>query len=223
MNPKAVYSRAERRAPSAGRREKLSKQTAPRKSEKKFSRTNSITDGGCRFGKGFPKERKILQTWEGVLSSTGKIKYTKAVNDFGLVIKSCQSKLTMKRYEKHSKRQGARANHPKQTALPECHAPRADYPTRAPKADCPIWAPSAERPFFQSKQFLGGFITTRQNVAAQKKQNILPCRITLSSFCPTATFLVSEIQGRLSIGDGSTFCRYQESFDILFGIIYMEK
>ena len=95
------------------------------------------------------------------MSSTGKIKYTKAVNDFGLVIKSCQSKLTMKRYEKHSKRQGARANHPKQTALPECHAPRADYPTRAPKADCPIRAPSAERPFFQSKQFLGGFIPTR--------------------------------------------------------------
>ena len=75
----------------------------------------------------------------------------------------------MKRYEKHSKRQGARANHPKQTALPECHAPRADYPTRAPKADCPIRAPSAERPFFQSKQTFGGFITTRGFIV--KKQN----------------------------------------------------
>jgi len=60
----------------------------------------------------------------------------------------------MKRYEKHSKRQGARANHPKQTTLPERRAPREDYPTRAPKAG---------RPFFQSKQTFGGFITTRPN------------------------------------------------------------
>ena len=40
---------AGRRAPSAERREKLSKQTAPRKSEKKFSRTNSITDPECNL------------------------------------------------------------------------------------------------------------------------------------------------------------------------------
>ena len=65
MNPKAKNPCAERRA-------KLSKQPAPRQSEKKFSRTNSITDGGCRFRTGFPKERKILQTWEGVMSSRGE-------------------------------------------------------------------------------------------------------------------------------------------------------
>ena len=69
----------------------------------------------------------------------------------------------MFRLQKHSKCQGARENHPKQTVLPECHAPRAKYPTRAPRADCPIRAPSAERPFFQSKQTFGGFITTNQN------------------------------------------------------------
>ena len=59
----------------------------------------------------------------------------------------------MKRYEKHSKRQGARANHPKQTALPERRAPRADYPTRAPKADCPTRAPCAH--FFRASRLLG--------------------------------------------------------------------
>ena len=129
MNPKAENSCAERRA-------KLSKQTAPRKSEKKFSRAKNFTDVGRRF----EFER-------------GKIKYTKAVNVFGLVTKSWQSKLTMKRYEKHSKRQGARANHPKQTALPERRAPRVDYPTRAPKADCPTRAPSAH--FFRASRLLG--------------------------------------------------------------------
>ena len=66
----------------------------------------------------------------------------------------------MFRLQKHSKRQGARANHPKQTALPECHAPRADYPTRAPKADCLIRAPGAERRapsahFFRASRLLG--------------------------------------------------------------------
>ena len=59
----------------------------------------------------------------------------------------------MKRYEKHSKRQGARANHPKQPALPERRAPRADYPTRALKADCPTRAPSAH--FFRASRLLG--------------------------------------------------------------------
>ena len=40
MNPQAENSCAVRRG-------KLSKQTAPRKSEKKFSKTNSITDPEC--------------------------------------------------------------------------------------------------------------------------------------------------------------------------------
>ena len=57
-----------RPAPSA--EQKLSKQTATRKSEKKFSRAKNFTG-------------------EGVLSSRGGgIKYTKAVNVFGLVTKS---------------------------------------------------------------------------------------------------------------------------------------
>ena len=133
------------------------------------------------------RRRKILQTWEGVLSSTGKIKHTKAVNDFGLVIKSCQSKLTMKRYEKHSKRQGARANHPKQTALPECHAPRADYPTRAPKADCPIRAPSAERRapsahFFRASSFWGVSLQLGHFLTLFLRKIIFP---TDSKYCIT--------------------------------------
>ena len=69
----------------------------------------------------------------------------------------------MKRYEKHSKRQGARANHPKQTALPSAVRPEQTTLPVRPKQTAPLErrAPSAERPFFHSKQTFGGFITTR--------------------------------------------------------------
>ena len=52
MNPKAENSCAVRRVPSAKRRAKLSKQTAPRKSEKKFS-----------------KAEKFYRRWKAFLSS----------------------------------------------------------------------------------------------------------------------------------------------------------
>ena len=154
MNPKAKNSCAERRAPS-----KIEQAGCPETIWKKFSRTNSITDGGCRFRTGFPKERKnFTDVGRRYEFERGKIKYTKAVNVFGLVTKSWQSKLTIKRYEKHSKRQGARANHPKQPALPERRAPqsRAPHPSaqsRLPHSSAERRAPSAH--FFRASRLWG--------------------------------------------------------------------
>ena len=157
MNPKAKNSCAERRAPS-----KIEQAGCPETIWKKILEDKQYYRRWVSISHRFPQRAKnFTDVGRRYEFERGKIKYTKAVNVFGLVTKSWQSKLTIKRYEKHSKRQGARANHPKQPALPERRAPRAEHPTRAPKADCPTRAPSAVLPFFQSKQTLGGFIPTR--------------------------------------------------------------
>ena len=139
---------AERRAPSAVRRapSKIEQATCPETIWKKILEDKQYYRRCVSISHRFPQRAKnFTDVGRRYEFERGEIKYTKAVNVFGLVTKSWQSKLTMKRYEKHSKRQGARANHPKQSALPERRAPRADYPTRAPKANYPTRAPSAER------------------------------------------------------------------------------
>ena len=147
-----------RRAPSAGCRAKLSKQAAPRQSEKKFSRTNRNYIRWVSISHRFPQRAKnFTDVGRRYEFERGKIKYTKAVNVFGLVTKSWQSKLTMKRYEKHSKRQGARANHPKQPALPERRAPKADYPTRAPTSRLPHSSAGRRAPIFSEQADFWGF------------------------------------------------------------------
>ena len=152
MNPKAENSCAERRAPS--------KIECPEKIWKKILEDKQYYRRWMLIWHRFPqREKNFTDVGRRFEFERGKIKYTKAVNVFGLVTKSWQSKLTMKRYEKHSKWQGARANHPKQTALPERRAPRVDYPTSAPKADCPTRAPSTERraPIFSEQADFWGF------------------------------------------------------------------
>ena len=70
----------------------MSKQTAPRKSEKKFSKTNRIyRQVGVDLAQVSPKSKKFYRRGRGgVFKFEGgvEIKYTKAVNVFGLVTKS---------------------------------------------------------------------------------------------------------------------------------------
>ena len=107
MNPKAENSCFVRRA-------KLSKQTAPRKSGKQILEDKQYYRRWVSIWHRFPQRAtNFTDVGRRFEFERGKIKYTKAVNVFGLVTKSWQSKLTMKRYEKHSKRQCAKANHPK--------------------------------------------------------------------------------------------------------------
>ena len=61
------------------------------------------------------------------------------------------------------------AMRPEQTTPLERPKQTAPFERRAPSAG--RRAPSAERPFFQSKQFLGGFITTRVNLFALTSQS----------------------------------------------------
>ena len=140
MSPKAENPCAERRAPS-----KIEQADCPEKIWKKILEDKQYYRRWVSIWHRFPQRAKnFADVGRRFEFERGKIKYTKAVNVFGLVTKSWQSKLTMKRYEKHSKRQGARANRPKQTALPERRAPRADCLTRAPSAH-----------FFRASRLLG--------------------------------------------------------------------
>ena len=149
MNPKAKNSCAGRRAPS-----KIEQAGCPETIWKNILEDKQYYRRWVSLSHRFPpKAKNFTDLGRRYEFERGKLKYTKAVNVFGLVTKSWQSKLTIKRYEKHSKRKGARANHPKQLALPERHAPRAEHPTRAPKADCPTRAPSAH--FFRASRLLG--------------------------------------------------------------------
>ena len=149
MNPKAENPCAKRRAPS-----KIEQADCPEKIRKKILEDKQYYRRWVSIWYRFPQRAKnFTDVGRSFEFERGKINYTKAVNVFGLVTKSWQSKLTMKRYEKHSKRQGTKPNHLKQTALPERRAPRAGYLTRAPKADCPTWAPSAH--FFRASRLWG--------------------------------------------------------------------
>ena len=165
MSPKAKNPCAERRAPS-----KIEQATCPETIWKKILEDKQYYRRWVSISHKFPQRAKnFTDVGRRYELERGEIKYTKAVNVFGLVTKSWQSKLTMKRYEKHSKRQGARANHPKQSALPERRAPKADYPPERPKQTTPLErrapsavrrAPCAERRapsahFFRASRLLG--------------------------------------------------------------------
>ena len=60
----------------------------------------------------------------------------------------------MERYEKHSKRQGARANHPKQTAYPSAVRPEQTTPPVRPKQTAPL---ERRAPIFSEQADFGGF------------------------------------------------------------------
>jgi len=81
MNPKAENSSAERRA-------KLSQQTAPRKSEKNSRGQTVLQTVGVDFAQVSPKSEKFTDLGRRFEFERGQIKYTKAVNVFGLVTKS---------------------------------------------------------------------------------------------------------------------------------------
>ena len=123
MNPKAENLCAERRAPS-----KIEQADCPEKIWKKILEDKQYYRRWVSIWHRFPQRAKnFTDVGRRFEFERGKIKCMKAVNVFGLVTKSWQSKLTIKRYEKHSKRQGTRANHPKQTTLPERRAPSAHF------------------------------------------------------------------------------------------------